>query len=322
MEPLRLLTVSLHEKWQRTVEQSLGAAGYPYHFVHVASKQQALLACYQSRFDVLIANSTLPDGPVTDLVGVLGHSLPCVIMNDYKQGTFPLSGTAKYHVVDPQQVQWAVALQEAVRKWDTQAQVSINQHYQSDRTLYEKVLERCTDELTTRSGQAIKNVLGVLVEVLGVSRAYLCRKHTLLQDSDGGVLQTHEVYAPGVSSTNQQKMLKKTLVPVFPRWHKAFGQGKSILGLTSTMPQHEQRWLLGRDTQSMVAVPIYSKGSWDGFLALEDTMDTRTWTLPELRLLEAITELLAFHYEHKRLHLPVKPSINLLPYIKPGLGVA
>jgi DNA-binding response OmpR family regulator len=81
MEPLKLLLVAFRKEWLHSLSQSLFTAGYKFETCQASTKKQALLACYQAKYDILITNDQLPDGPIQDLTQVLGNTVACLVIS-------------------------------------------------------------------------------------------------------------------------------------------------------------------------------------------------------------------------------------------------
>ena len=290
MEPLNLLIVSIRKDWQHLITQSLQNAGYIFQEKYVTTKQEALNACKHSRFDLVISNCTLPDGDVADLVSVLGKILPVLVM---AEGHCPVNSekalsllATDFFITSSDQSSWISAVENTLSKWKTNAQQNLASQQQNSSNLHKKVLERVHEELTDSN---IANVLTLLLEVMGVSRIYLCAKHS---SSDGAseYIQKNEALAPGIKKISIGS--KVTEFPYFNRWNTLFSASQPVQGTYNTLPPTEQQWLNKRDTQSLLAVPILSNNTWKGFIGLEDTLQPREWSKDEINLLESVAKII------------------------------
>lgn len=301
MEPLNLLIVAIRPDWHPLISESLTKAHYQFNAQKVDSKQQALEACHQSKFDLIISNCTLPDGDVADLVSVLGRICPCLVM---AEGHCPVTSekalsllATDFYITNSEQSSWLTALENALSKWKSNAEQNIQKIYQNSSSLHQKVLAICQEELSAENlsikeaDHSVSNVFSIILEALDVSRIYLYTKKQL-PDGEEIIVQQNDVLAAGVNS----RMISNTEVPYFTRWSKLFTSNQNVKGDLNTLPAVEQQWLNQRNAQSLLAIPIHNNGTWNGFLGLEDMMNPRQWSDAEITLLESVASLLQQKY--------------------------
>ena len=289
MEPLSLLVVAIKKEWQPLIADSLTKAGYSFTVTNVDSKRDALQACHKAKFDLVISNCTLPDGDVADLVSVLGKLLPVLVM---AEGHCPYNSeralsllATDFYITSSEQSSWLSAVETALSKWKTNAQRNLNTQQQQHSNLHKKVLARVKEEL---NDSGIGSVLTLLLEVMDISRIYLCAKNPL-SDGNSELVQKSEALAPGIKKISGDKVSQ---VPYFNRWNTLFSAKQPVQGTYHTLPQKEQQWLYQRDSQSLLAIPIISNNTWKGFIGLEDTLQPREWSMDEIRLLESVAEII------------------------------
>ncbi len=198
MEPLKLLLVSFPSAWSLSLSHSLQAAGYTFEFQHVPTKKQALLACCQSKYDILITSHRLPDGPSKDLVQALGSTVACLVISESTPFVAPshsaLSYTEKSYQSLSQPTAWIYTLKQVLAKWEQSVSDKISQTCHDRRLLFDKVAARFASELYQATENRIENALKVILDILEVSRIYvrgisIHKKHPSLV--------VHEVSAPG-----------------------------------------------------------------------------------------------------------------------------
>jgi DNA-binding NarL/FixJ family response regulator len=297
MEPLNLLIVAIKIEWQHLVAESLEKAGYNYQIKYVPTKQSALQACHEAKFDMVISNCTLPDGQVADLVSVLGKLVPCLVM---AEGQCPVTSehalsllASDFYITSTEQTSWLVAMENAISKWKANAQINLDKHLQDSSNLHKRILARCEEELSSpaltneQAEHSISNVFNLLLEVLELSRIYLCVKKPL-PDGEQIIVQKNEVSAPGIN----QRSRTLNEIPYFSRWNSLFKSKQPVLGLSSSLPAKEQQWLNQRDAESLLAVPIHNNGNWNGFIGLEDVLNPRQWSAAEIGLMESVADLI------------------------------
>ena len=215
MKPLNLLIVAIQKDYLALLEDSLGYAGYKFSIRQVASKQSAIEAFYESKYDLLISNCLLPDGKITDLANVLGNHLPCLVMTE---GHCPVTAErvlavteTSYYINCSNKLGWIPALENTLAKWKNNARKKIAQHNQNHESLHKKVLLRFEEELAADS---LPNGFNLLLEVMDLSRIYLFTKNIKASGEADDLSLKSEVTAPGVPSKYAGKSVK---VPGFNR---------------------------------------------------------------------------------------------------------
>ncbi|GLU53553.1 GAF domain-containing protein [Dyadobacter frigoris] len=305
MEPLQLLVVSLKGKSQTLIENSLAEANYSFKITHADSKQNALQACGEKKFDILISNCKLSDGPVTDLVSVLGDLLPCLVM---AEGKCPFTAESilfipetNYYISCSEQISWLTHLENTMAIWENAAKERIALFNQNYNNLFERALLRCAEELSPANEStenAVLNTLDLLREVLDISRVYICRKYGAANHVTE-IVQTLEVCAPGVASKNRKN--SNTDYPYYKSWDSSFSAQKPVQIKYSALEADQKSWWQTRDMQSFLAIPISYKESWDGFIGFEDSMHPRDWSNSEISFLKSVSELI--HEKHMHFHI-------------------
>lgn len=306
MDSLNLLIVAIKQDWQPLISESLTNAGYRFQSTKVCSKQEALDACYQSKFDLIISNCTLPDGQVADLVSVLGKLSPCLVM---AEGHCPATSekalsllATDFYITTSEQSSWLSAMEHTLSKWKSNAEQNIDKILQDSNSLHKKVLAICEEELSAenltakRATHSIANAFTIILEALDLSRIYLYTKRTT-PDGDEVIVQENEISAPGVNS----RTVNTDDIPYFERWDHLFISNQHVQGDLISLPSEEKQWLNQRDAKSILAVPLYSNGTWNGFLGTEDMMNSRKWSPDEVKLLESVARLIQKNRFHQNI---------------------
>jgi hypothetical protein len=196
MEPLKLLLVSFREEWHNSLIQSLLASGYSFEVHHVSTKKQALFACYQSKYDILITNYQLPDGSSKDLVQVLGDTVACLVVSEdstfFKiKAQLDQQYTEKSYRSLRHPKAWISTLKQVLTKWEKSVASRIVQGCHNRRLLFHKVAARCAEELYHPTENRVENALKVILDILEVSRIYVRDLPT------GSSMVAYEISAPG-----------------------------------------------------------------------------------------------------------------------------
>ncbi|KAA0993056.1 GAF domain-containing protein [Dyadobacter aurulentus] len=310
MKPLKLLIVAMKEEWLNLLEDSLRYEGYNFHIKQVNSKQAAIKAFRESKYDLLISNHALPDGAINDLATVLGSQLPCMVMSE---GQCPVTSEkvlaikdSNYYINCYNKLDWIPALENTIEKWQSNARQDLDDHIKNHDTLYKKSLNRCIELLSGGNQQKDADALTaeafeMLLEVMSVSRIYLCAAlHS--PDKTFAIRQTVEVSAAGVPA----KVLfteNPLEIPFFDRWTKLFEKGQTVFERLDHFPVNDHQWLSRHGIQSLMAVPIGKGSKWLGYIAVEDNLNIRAWTEAEKELIAAVAKLIPQHY-----FLTSKPS--------------
>nr|WP_295931639.1 GAF domain-containing protein [uncultured Dyadobacter sp.] len=295
MKPLNLLVVAIRNEWLGLLEDSLSYAGYQFRIKQANSKQSAIKAFHEAKYDLLISNCILPDGKITDLANVLGSQLPCLVMTE---GHCPVTAErvlavteTNYYINCSNKLGWIPALENTLSKWEDNAKQKLDQHIQNHDNLYKKVLARCNELLSgqKKANQAISEVFHLLIEVMDLSRAYLCLKSA--RHGEPFITRQTEAVAPGVT-LKQARTEDPAEIPYLKRWAPLFEAGRTVAELNNLLPTLEQQLFTRRDIQSLLAVPIHVGGNWIGYIAIEDALNPREWTEAEEALMRSVADLI------------------------------
>jgi CheY-like chemotaxis protein len=303
MKPLNLLIVAIRTEWLGLLEDSLSYAGYRFQMKQVDSKQAAIKAFHEAKYDLLISNCQLPDGNITDLADVLGTQLPCLVMSEGQcpvtAGKVLIVEDTNYYINCSDKLSWIPALENTLAKWRSNAQQKIDQHLQSNESLHKKILARSREIIlgskeSDQNTDPLRTIFDLLLDIMDLSRVYLCvASHQ--PNGDLEIVKTKEVIAPGVSLRHSftQNPIE---IPFFKRWSKAFEAHKPVVEIASALTGQEKQWFAKYEIQSLAAVPIYLSGKWVAYIALEDTMNAREWSMPEIEMLTSLAALIQTEY--------------------------
>jgi hypothetical protein len=235
MEPLKLLLVSFREEWLAPLNQSLHSLGYTFEIHHAYTKKQALFACYQSKYDILITNHQLPDGASHDLVRALGSTVACLVVSEgcpllpFSAQPEP-SHTAKSYPYQIHTTSWIATLKQVLAQWEKSVAEQIARRYQARRSLFAKVTARCAEELHHTTENRVENALKVILDIMEISRIYV-REVPVSQRAVSRVV--HELSVPG------QAYLSGPFSSVFEVPIQKTSEGMIFLGVEDTLNQRE-----------------------------------------------------------------------------------
>lgn len=315
MEPLNLLIVAIRESWQPLISDSLTQAGYQFTVQKAESKQQALAACSLTKFDLVISNCTLPDGQVADLLLVLGRLSPCLVMSE---GHCPVSSeralsllATDFYITSSEQSSWLSAMETTLSQWKSKAQENIESFQHNSTLLHKKVLAVFEEELSTdpatetQANHSISNAFKIILEALDLSRIYLYTRKSL-PNGEETIVQENEVSAISV----KRRVANNTEFPYFKRWNALFESKLPVRSDLTSLPASEQQWLNARDTQSILAVPIHYNDNWQGFIGVEDMLNSRQWSDSEVDLVKSLASLI--QQKQLSLHAQTLRNTNLV----------
>ena len=297
MKPLNLLIVAIRQEWLSLLEDSLQYAGYQFNMTLADSKQSAIKAFHESRYDLLISNCILPDGRITDLADVLGSQLPCLVMAEThcpvtSQLTLAIADT-NYYMNAYDRLGWIPALENTLAKWRSNVQQKLEQHNRNHDTLYRKALARCTEMLSDAKVDdeaPVTEVFELMVEVMQLSRLALYG-----YKGSKCITPFVESSAAGVPTKNiiSENPLE---VPFFRHWEKSLEAGETVFESVANLQPADAKWLLRHDIQSILAVPVMANGHCVAYLSLEDVFEPREWNELEKSLAISVAGLIAKVY--------------------------
>ncbi|WP_233872842.1 GAF domain-containing protein [Dyadobacter sp. CY323] len=317
---MNLLIVAIRPEWLILLENSLTYAGYTFQMKQADSKQAAIKAFHEGRYDLLISNCALPDGTITDLADVLGSQLPCLVMSE---GFCPVSAgpvlavtDTNYYINCTNKLEWIPALENTLIKWKNNAQQKLDQHQQRSETFNKKVMARCEEIFSSDKGhdgsaEAVDSAFELLLEVMDLSRIYLCMPHNG-NDGETEIRKRVEVTAPGVA-LKRSASANPLEIPFFTRWNILFESGRPVQELLENLPRNEHHWLARHDIMSLLAVPVCENGRWLAYIGLEDTMNIREWSEAEIELVVLISGLIHKKYLSNEKSSRLNPELLTSP---------
>ncbi len=139
--------------------------------------------------------------------------------------------------------------------------------------------------------KTVNNVLKLIGDNADVSRVYIFKLDETKDESQ--ISQIYEWVAKGVSSQIDNDNLISIPIsdPMFSWWAERMSVRKNVMGITEEFDEPTKSVLSSQDIQSVLAIPIFVKDSWWGFIGFDDCISKRVWTDAEINALE----LLAFN---------------------------
>ena len=137
-----------------------------------------------------------------------------------------------------------------------------------------------------RESNWIENIPGILEKIgkaADVSRISVVMNH---QDEKGEIYSSLRYEWTSSSVTPQINNLALKDVPLrksgLGRWEDWLSQGLTIDSIIKNLPQEEQIFYSGRESLSIVVVPIFVKYRWWGFILFDECRYERIWASSEL----------------------------------------
>ncbi|MCC7317438.1 MAG: response regulator, partial [Bacteroidales bacterium] len=81
-------------------------------------------------------------------------------------------------------------------------------------------------------------------------------------------------------------------LPLFSRWHQKMIAGESIFGLIKDFPEPEQKPLFEQEIVSILAIPIFVKKKWYGFIGFDNCTTEHQWSASEMTILKTAASLI------------------------------
>jgi len=147
--------------------------------------------------------------------------------------------------------------------------------------------------------------MGEILERVGtavdVSRAYIFENY---RNSDNALWtrQLHEWNAEGVASEAANPDLQGIpwIAAGMGRWLELMEKGESVSGLVRDFPESERAVLEPQQILSILAVPIFVKGEWWGFIGFDECRYERLWSESKVGALQTAAHLTGLAIEQQR----------------------
>jgi len=152
----------------------------------------------------------------------------------------------------------------------------------------------------------IHDVLQHLGEAAGADRAYLFQN---VRDPQGRLWMDllAEWNAPGIRQIfDDHDDHLHPYAPAFTRLIELFWRGDVLAGPVSSAPELERAVLESEGVRSMLAIPVFVREEWWGYVGFDDCTDDRTWTVEETDALRGVAGHLGLFFERQlseRLHV-------------------
>ncbi len=165
------------------------------------------------------------------------------------------------------------------------------------RLRYEEGLAACSKTLLTEnSGSALADALRHLLAASDASGVYLYEN---FEDPAEGLSMrpVFETAAPG-----RESVVGPASIPYhrLEHWRTELSAGRSVGGVVDSLPDEERELLSSFGVVSILALPLFVDGAWQGFLGFVDRERERQWSKEDTRSLETAAEMLGVYLGRKR----------------------
>ncbi len=168
-------------------------------------------------------------------------------------------------------------------------------------TILHAVTEISSRFLGTCSLQdCIYNVLKILGQATGASRAYLAQNQTL-NGQESGIYPQQVWIAEGIQAQPGHRHPEKT--PNYPqpaRWARTLNDRSPIQGSVRDFPSTERRLFQDQGIKSLVVVPIFVDETWWGVIGFEDRLSERIRSDAEIEALQSAADMVGAAISHDR----------------------
>lgn len=165
------------------------------------------------------------------------------------------------------------------------------------------ILTKIAIEITSNNDFDLQmnRVLKIIGDYLQISRAYIF----LNDEKEDTFSNRYEWCNEGVASkfNNNKRISYDSLPSILDLFNK---EGRIKAENTDLLPKDLSRAMKSRDILSVAAYPIRSKSKFYGFLSFEECDDYKRWYSSEMKILEALSILLANEFEKREILKKIK----------------
>lgn len=173
----------------------------------------------------------------------------------------------------------------------------------AQRIRYEEGVSAASQALVTEQYLtiALQKVLDYILHGAKADRAYIFEN---FWDEEDGLCtrQLFESVGPGVPSEIHNPELQHIPWEVMgiSRWSGLLGSGQYVAGLVRNFNDEERAQLEDQGIKSILMLPIHVEGQWYGLMGFDDIFEERVWNPGDLRLLQAVADMVGNYIERKR----------------------
>ena len=179
-----------------------------------------------------------------------------------------------------------ILLERKLHEEETKRQIAENERDRSENIL--RALSLATAAFFRRGVNAItvNEALSKVGSVTKVSRVYIFKKEEY--QGEEVVSQIYEWVAPDIQPQLGNDELVNVPVDssVFGRWKQLLNKRMNVISIVRLIENDEEREILGgQNIKSVLAIPIFVRDVWWGFVGLDDCREERVWSESEINAL-------------------------------------
>ena len=134
----------------------------------------------------------------------------------------------------------------------------------------------------------VNGVLKLIGERSNVSRVYIFKLY--INDKKKFISHIYEWVANGITPQINNDGLQSvpTSDAIFKSWEEKMLKHQNIVGVIDDFEEATRAVLVEQDIRSILAIPIFVKNNWWGFIGFDDCINDRIWTDSEINALEML----------------------------------
>ncbi|MDR1754242.1 MAG: diguanylate cyclase [Eubacterium sp.] len=133
--------------------------------------------------------------------------------------------------------------------------------------------------------------MGIMAEAVGADRVYIWENY--IHDGELYCCQTYEWSEKAEPQQDKEWVKRVSYRKVIPGWKRAFLQKRCINGIVRELPASENNILSQQGILSILAMPIFLKEQFWGFVGFDDCHSERVFSENEEKILRSASELIA-----------------------------
>ncbi|MCD4658034.1 MAG: response regulator [Planctomycetes bacterium] len=168
---------------------------------------------------------------------------------------------------------------------------------------YEKGFANCSRILLREDippEQAIKETLKVLLSTFAIRRIFVYENYNEKNEKLCSRL-VYEVCAQSINSELVNQKREHIIYDCgFDRWKILMLQNQVIKSRYEELPQSEQKFFKSWKIESILAIPLYIKSKWIGFIGFENVLLKEDWNNSEIAMLHTISDMIVAYIGRKK----------------------
>ena len=169
----------------------------------------------------------------------------------------------------------------------------LNEYLESSAAVAAQLLKK------EKTMEQIPEILKIMGKTSNASRCYWFNAH---HDLNGRLLVSlrSEWCDQGVDSQlNNSRFQNVLFEKEYPRWAAELTEGRIISGAVAGFPDHERAEFKAQGIKSILILPLFVSGKFDGFIGFDNDREETPWQEAEINLLRSGTDSLAKALAHE-----------------------